>query len=315
MATEAPAEAAEKHFGLSKDDLIRAYRIIYTSRRIDDREIQLKRQNRVFFQISGAGHEAAGAAVAFNMRPGVDWLFGYYRDRALCLGLGVTPYEMFLGAVGAADDPASGGRQMPSHWASRKLNIFTMSSPTATECLQGIGAAEAGLYLARPGARDLPGRARARTTRSSSSRSATARRRRGVLGGAQLGLHAEAPRRLRRRGQRLRHLGPGRGEHAGGLDLEAGPELPEPLRRRDRRLRLPRVVRRPPLGLRLRPGAERARPRPCPRHPPLLALPFGRRAALQAESERKKEAGRDPVETFARFLVAEGSSPRRSSPR
>ena len=157
MATEAPAEAAEKHFGLSKDDLIRAYRIIYTSRRIDDREIQLKRQNRVFFQISGAGHEAAGAAVAFNMRPGVDWLFGYYRDRALCLGLGVTPYEMFLGAVGAADDPASGGRQMPSHWASRKLNIFTMSSPTATECLQGIGAAEAGLYLARPGARDLPG--------------------------------------------------------------------------------------------------------------------------------------------------------------
>ena len=153
MATEAAPETAEKHFGLSKDDLVRAFRIVYTSRRIDDKEIQLKRQNRIFFQISGAGHEAAGAAIAFHMRAGVDWLFGYYRDRALCLGLGVTPYEMFLQAVGAAEDSASGGRQMPSHWASRKLNIFTMSSPTATECLPGVGAAEAGRFLARPEAR------------------------------------------------------------------------------------------------------------------------------------------------------------------
>src|SRR5512139_706511 len=144
MATEAATEAAEKFFGLSKDDLVRAFRVVYTSRRIDDKEIQLKRQNRIFFQISGAGHEAVGAAIAFNMRAGVDWLFGYYRDRALCLGLGITPYDMFLQAVAAADDSASGGRQMPSHWASRKLNIFTMSSPTATECLPGVGAAEAG---------------------------------------------------------------------------------------------------------------------------------------------------------------------------
>ena len=153
MATEAAPETAEKHFGLSKDDLIRAFRIVYTSRRIDDKEIQLKRQNRIFFQISGAGHEAAGAAIAFHMKAGADWLFGYYRDRALCLGLGVTPYEMFLQSVGAAEDSASGGRQMPSHWASRKLNIFTMSSPTATECLPGVGAAEAGRFLARPEAR------------------------------------------------------------------------------------------------------------------------------------------------------------------
>jgi 2-oxoisovalerate dehydrogenase E1 component len=150
MATEVAAEAAERYFGLSKDDLVRAFRIVYTSRRIDDKEIQLKRQNRIFFQISGAGHEAAGAAIGLNMRPGVDWLFGYYRDRALCLALGVTPFEMFLEAVGAAEDSASGGRQMPSHWASRRLNIFTMSSPTATECLPGVGAAEAGRYLARP---------------------------------------------------------------------------------------------------------------------------------------------------------------------
>ena len=149
MATEA-VEAAEKYLGLSKDDLVRAYRLIYTSRRIDDREIQLKRQNRIYFQISGAGHEAAQAAIAFNMRPGRDWLFGYYRDRALCLGLGVTPYEMFLQAVGAAEDPASAGRQMPSHWSSRRLNIYCGSSPTGTECLHGIGAAEAGRFLARP---------------------------------------------------------------------------------------------------------------------------------------------------------------------
>ncbi|HQR46356.1 MAG TPA: dehydrogenase E1 component subunit alpha/beta [Thermoanaerobaculia bacterium] len=157
MATDAAPDAAEKYFGLSKDDLVRAFRIVYTSRRIDDKEIQLKRQNRIFFQISGAGHEAAGAAIAFHMKPGTDWLFGYYRDRALCLGLGVTPYEMFLEAVGAAEDAASGGRQMPSHWASRRLNIFTMSSPTATECLQGVGAAEAGRFLSRSGARALPG--------------------------------------------------------------------------------------------------------------------------------------------------------------
>ncbi|MGE5346518.1 MAG: thiamine pyrophosphate-dependent enzyme [Acidithiobacillales bacterium] len=155
MSTERTGEAAANTFGLSKDDLVRAFRIVYTSRRIDDKEIQLKRQNRIFFQISGAGHEAAGAAIGFNMKPAVDWLFGYYRDRALCLALGVTPYEMFLEAVGAAEDAASGGRQMPSHWASKRLKIFTMSSPTATECLPGVGAAEAGRYLARPEARSF----------------------------------------------------------------------------------------------------------------------------------------------------------------
>jgi 2-oxoisovalerate dehydrogenase E1 component len=150
MATEAPAEAAEKHFGLSKEDLLQAFRTVYTSRRIDDKEIQLKRQNRIFFQISGAGHEAAQVALARSLRPGVDWIFGYYRDRALCLALGVTPHEMFLGAVGAASDPSSAGRQMPSHWSSPALRIFTLSSPTGTECLPGVGAAEAGRFLARP---------------------------------------------------------------------------------------------------------------------------------------------------------------------
>jgi 2-oxoisovalerate dehydrogenase E1 component len=149
MATEIAAEKRERFDGLTPDDLVRAFRLAYTSRRIDDKEIQLKRQNKTFFQISGAGHEAAQVAIAMLMRPGVDWLFPYYRDRALCLGLGVTPFEMFLDAVGAAEGTASAGRQMPSHWGDRKLNIFTTSSPTGTECLPGVGAAEAGRYLSR----------------------------------------------------------------------------------------------------------------------------------------------------------------------
>ena len=150
MATEDSTPPQTPFHGLSPDDLVRAYRLAFTSRRIDDREIQLKRQNRIFFQISGAGHEAVQVAAALLMKPGIDWLFPYYRDRALCLGLGVTPLEMLLTAVGAKAGEASAGRQMPSHWGSRRLNIFTTSSPTGSECLPGVGAAEAGRYLARP---------------------------------------------------------------------------------------------------------------------------------------------------------------------
>ncbi|HYN40170.1 MAG TPA: dehydrogenase E1 component subunit alpha/beta [Thermoanaerobaculia bacterium] len=153
MATEVSTPPQTPFHGLSPDDLVRAYRIAFTSRRLDDREIQLKRQNRIFFQISGAGHEAVQVAAALLMKPGVDWLFPYYRDRALCLGLGVTPLEMLLTAVGAKAGEASAGRQMPSHWGSRRLNIFTTSSPTASECLPGVGVAEAGRYLARPESR------------------------------------------------------------------------------------------------------------------------------------------------------------------
>ncbi len=149
MATEVSTPPQTPFHGLSPDDLVRAYRIALTARRLDDREIQLKRQNRIFFQISGAGHEAVQVAAALLMKPGVDWLFPYYRDRALCLGLGVTPLEMLLTAVGAKAGEASAGRQMPSHWGSRRLNIFTTSSPTASECLPGVGVAEAGRFLAR----------------------------------------------------------------------------------------------------------------------------------------------------------------------
>jgi 2-oxoisovalerate dehydrogenase E1 component len=132
---------------LSKELLVGAYRVIYMSRRVDDKEIQLKRQNRAFFQINGVGHEAISAATAFHLKPGYDWFYPYYRDRAFCLKLGVTPYEMFLGSIGSKDDPASGGRQMPSHWSSRKLHIVSQSSPTGSQILQAVGTAEASQYF------------------------------------------------------------------------------------------------------------------------------------------------------------------------
>src|SRR5918993_1355541 len=158
MVTPATGEAAGELIastcGLEREQLIRAYRLMYTSRRIDDREILLKRQSKIFFQVSAAGHEAIQIAAGMVMRPRHDWFYPYYRDRALALTLGVTPVDMLMQAVGAAADRASGGRQMPSHWSSPELHIVTGSSPTGTQFVQAAGCAQATSYV-NPGSDEV----------------------------------------------------------------------------------------------------------------------------------------------------------------
>jgi 2-oxoisovalerate dehydrogenase E1 component len=140
--------------GIPYDELIEDFRLACLSRALDDREISLQKQSRVFFQISGAGHEALLLGLARHLRPSYDWFFPYYRDGALMLGLGVSPLEILLQAVGSADDPSSGGRQMPCHWGFVDKNVVTQSSPTGSQCIPAVGCAEAARYIA---GRDLPG--------------------------------------------------------------------------------------------------------------------------------------------------------------
>jgi 2-oxoisovalerate dehydrogenase E1 component len=143
-----------KYHDIDCAELVDDFRIACTSRELDDREITLQRQSRVFFQISGAGHEALGVALARSLRPGYDWFFPYYRDRALVLGLGVTPREILLQAVGSGDDRSSGGRQMSSHWGTKELNIVSQSSCTGSQCLSAVGCAEASRYIVKAGLKD-----------------------------------------------------------------------------------------------------------------------------------------------------------------
>ncbi len=143
--------------GLPVEEVVADFRLACISRAIDDREINLQKQRKVHFQISGAGHEALLLAMARNLRPGHDWFFPYYRDLALVLGLGVTPTEVLLQAVGSVEDPSSAGRQMPSHWGNRDLHVVTQSSPTGSQCIPAVGCAEAGRYIGRtPGLDHLP---------------------------------------------------------------------------------------------------------------------------------------------------------------
>ena len=150
QSVQAETDVADRYHGLNRDDLLGAYRAMLLSRRVDDREIQLKRQNKVFFQINGAGHEAVLVATAMQLSPGHDWFFPHYRDRAFTLVTGMTAFEQFMASAASASDPASGGRQMPSHWGHKKLNIVSRSSCVGTHFLHAVGAAIAGEYSKPP---------------------------------------------------------------------------------------------------------------------------------------------------------------------
>jgi 2-oxoisovalerate dehydrogenase E1 component alpha subunit len=138
--------AAHEELGLSPDDLLRMYRTMVTARLCDEAAFRLNRQGKAPFVIPVSGHEGCQVGTAWAFRPGQDIWLPYYRDLAVVLVAGLTPYEVFLGVFAKADDPCSGGRQMPAHWGSRRLGIITGSSPIATQIPHAAGVAYAVKY-------------------------------------------------------------------------------------------------------------------------------------------------------------------------
>lgn len=127
--------------GYSKKDLLDIYKKMALARRLDEKQLIMLKQGKAFFHIGCSGHEASQMAAAQNMIPGKDWSYPYYRDAALCLGLGMTSKEQLLSFLAKADDPNSGGRQMPQHYGHKDLRIVSQSSPTGTQFLQAVGCA------------------------------------------------------------------------------------------------------------------------------------------------------------------------------
>jgi 2-oxoisovalerate dehydrogenase E1 component alpha subunit len=137
------AKGKDKHtdLGLKEEDLIEMYRFMLLARACDERQWGLNRQGKAPFVVPVSGHEAAQVGSAWAFERGKDVFCPYYRDMALVLVAGFTPKDVFLGLFGKADDPSSGGRQMPAHWGMKKANIITGSSPIATQCLHAAGIA------------------------------------------------------------------------------------------------------------------------------------------------------------------------------